>query len=106
MRIAESPAFRRGEFVKDQMGGQIAANGFTTSYKKESTGETLAISRNGNKITMNYAKGNDTKSFSIYADNQNKMQFVSGNSTNMETVLTEYNSISADIYSGGWQFNK
>lgn len=90
----------------NQMGSQIEANNFTTSYKKTNTGESLDIKREGNKVVMTYAKDSDTKTFSIYAEaNEMKFESKTGSETKYgEAALTEYTSIGGAIYSGGWQF--
>lgn len=93
--------------LMNQMGSQIEANNFTTSYKK-TTGESLDIKREGNTVVMTYTKDSDTKTFSIYAEaNEMKFESKTGSETKYgEAALTEYTSIGGAIYSGGWSFNK
>ncbi len=90
--------------LMNQMGGQIEANNFTTSYVKGN--ESLDIKRVGDKVVMTYTKNSDTKEFSIYAEaNEMKFESKTGSETKYgEAALTEYTSIGGAIYSGGWQF--
>ena len=93
-----------------QMESQMDTSNFTSSYKKSSTGETFSISRaeGTNRVTLAYFDGNDeTKTFTIYADDKNTMHFESpGLESNSEDIYKKYMTVAPNIYSGGWQYQR